>query len=231
MVTYIKSRQLDAFDDEKRKVVGYGCGDFCVKEVERGLAVKTIKENHYSKKVVNSSRFHLGVFISGNFVGVLQFGYLFNPTYHDKIVEGGSSENAMELNRMWLDDIAPKNSESKAISYAIKVVKKRFPKVKWIQSFADERCGGFGIVYQACSFSYYGEHKGEFYELDGEVYHSIQTRRKDNNSKLTLYLRRNKGRMKKLTLRQFRYIRFIDTRWKKKCLLKEMPYPKHYNSG
>jgi adenine modification enzyme len=230
MITYIKSRQLDAFDDEKRKVVGYGCADFYVNEIGRNLAVKTIKENHYSKKVVNSSRFHLGVFISGKFFGVLQFGYLFNPTYHDKIVEGGSSENAMELNRMWLDDIAPKNSESKAISYAIKVVKKRFPQIKWIQSFADERCGGFGIVYQACSFSYYGEHKGEFYELDGEIYHSIQTRRKDNNSKLTLYLRRNKGRMKKLTLRQFRYIRFIDTRWKKKCLLKEQPYPKHYNN-
>jgi hypothetical protein len=27
-----------------------------------------------------------------------------------------------------------------------------------LRHFADERCGGFGIVYQACSFGYYGEH-------------------------------------------------------------------------
>ena len=33
---------------------------------------------------------------------------------------------------------------------------------------------------------------------------------------------------KKIKLRQFRYIKFIDKREKKNCLLKQMPYPKHY---
>jgi len=224
--TLIYSDQQTLFGE--REIIGFGNFNFCVKEIPRDKAVETIKTKHYSGKVVNSSFLHLGVFIENNFVGVLQFGYLFNPTYHDKIVEGGNAENAMELNRMWLDDIAPRNSESKAISYGIKLVKKKYPKIKWIQSFADERCSGFGIVYQACSFGYYGEHKGEFYELDGEIYHSIQTRRKDNNSKLTVYLRKNKHRMKRLNLRQFRYIRFLDKRWEKKCLLKKAPYPKHY---
>ena len=31
-----------------------------------------------------------------------------------------------------------------------------------------------------------------------------------------------------MILRQFRYIKFIDRRWKNKCLLKELPYPKYY---
>jgi hypothetical protein len=32
-----------------------------------------------------------------------------------------------------------------------------------------------------------------------------------------------------MVLRQFRYIKFLDKSWKKKCLLKQMPYPKYYN--
>ena len=52
---------------------------------------------------------------------------------------------------MWLDDKAKRNSESMAVSYSFKYLRGKFPKVKWVQSFADERCGGFGIVYQACS--------------------------------------------------------------------------------
>jgi len=224
---YILSEQISLYGEAD--CIGFGNNEFYIKEIQREICVKIIKENHYSKKVVNSSFIHLGVFEKNKLKGVLQFGYLFNPTYHSKIVEFSKTEDAMELNRMWLsDEINIKYPESRAISFSIKYIKRKYPKIKWIQSFADERCGGFGIVYQACSFSYYGEHIGEFYELDGEIYHSIQTRRKDNNSKLTLYLRNNKDKLKKLSLRQFRYIKFLDQREKKKCLLKEMPYPKHY---
>ena len=226
---YIYSEQVALFGH--KEIIGYGKENFYVKEIPRSMAVETIKKNHYSKKVVNSSFLHLGVFMKNKYVGALQFGYLFNPTYHDKIIKNGKAENAMELNRMFLDDIAPSNSESQAISFCIKVIKKKYPKVKWIQSFADERCGGYGIVYQACSFNYYGEHLGEFYELDGVIYHSIQTRRKDRNSKLTVYIRNNKHKLKRVNLRQFRYIKFIDKRVKKNCLLKEYPYPKHYEEN
>jgi hypothetical protein len=42
------------------------------------------------------------------------------------------------------------------------------------------------------------------------------------------YLQENKERAKKMNLRQFRYIKFIDQRQKKNCLLKQEDYPKHY---
>ena len=58
------------------------------------------------------------------------------------------------------------SSYSQCIHYII-----QYAKVKWIQSFADERCGGFGIVYQACSFNYYGERVLlQFSELDPSMY-------------------------------------------------------------
>ena len=46
-----------------------------------------------------------------------------------------------------------------------------------------------------------------------------------------MHLRKNKERATKKSLRQFRYIKFIDKREKKNCLLKQMPYPKHYKEG
>lgn len=58
----------------------------------------------------------------------------------------------MELNRMWLSGAAPRNSESRAISYSIKYIRQACPSVAWIQSFADERCKSLGVVYQAVNF-------------------------------------------------------------------------------
>jgi len=137
----------------------------------------------------------------------------------------------LELNRMWLDDSAPKNSESKAISYSIKFIRGKYPKIKWIQSFADERCGGFGIVYQAANFNYYGEHYSIFWNLNGEFIHNSRftNTNKKSNSRYEYY-RANKHLAKKIELRQFRYIFFIDKRWKNRCLLNECVYPKHYKN-
>ena len=165
-------------------------------------------------------------------VGVLQFGYAMNPASCGSVVKGTLKNQYLELNRMWLsDDIETKYSESQAFSCSIKFIKRKYPTIKWIQSFADERCGGFGIVYQACSFDYYGEHTSVFWELEDVVYHNIQmTVAKDSKRYAgeAKKLQENKDRAIKHVLRQFRYIKFLDKREKKNCLLKEKPYPKHY---
>ena len=41
-------------------------------------------------------------------------------------------------------------------------------------------------------------------------------------------LQQNKERAVKMSLRQFRYIKFLNQKWKKKCLLEQKPYIKHY---
>ncbi len=214
-----------------REIIGFGSDDWHVKEIDRKLANDLIVKNHYSKKFYNASYIHLGVFICGELLGVLQYGYAMNPASCGSVVEGTQMDEYLELNRMWLDDKAKRNSETKAISYSLRYIRSKFPKIKWIQSFADERCGCFGIVYQAASFSYYGEHISDFYELDGEVYHRIQftVTPNDKRYKAVRHLVERKDEAIKHSLRQFRYIKFIDKRWKKKCLLKEQPYPKYYN--
>ena len=229
MKGYIYSKQDSLFG--QREIVGFGEDDFFVQEIDRSLANDIIMKNHYSKKYYNATYIHLGVYVDSEIVGVLQYGYAMNPASQSSVVENTKIDEYLELNRMWIDDSAGRNSESRSIGYSVKYIKRRFPKIKWIQSFADQRCGMFGIVYQAANFKYYGEHDSIFWELDGITYHnSIKTREVAGlvGYKL-LNDPKNKDRVHRSKLRQFRYIYFIDRRCIADCLLEEKPYIKYYD--
>jgi hypothetical protein len=230
---YILSNQISLYGEAD--CIGFGNDVFYIKEIERDLAVKTIIENHYSKKVYNGTYINLGVFENNKLIGVLQYGYAMNPASCGSVVKDTAMDEYLERNRMWLsDEIEIKYPESRAISFSIKYIKRKFPKIKWIQSFADERCGGFGIVYQACSFDFYGEHTSTFWELENIVYHNTSmtvsktSQRYKNNVGGCQYLQINKEKATQHDLRQFRYIKFLNQKWKKKCLLEQKPYIKHY---
>lgn len=230
---HIYDRQIAFFGGSE--TIGFGdINNIYIKEIEREKANKIIIENHYSHKVFNLSTIHLGIYVADDLVGAMQYGYAMNPSSGASIVEGTTKENFLELNRLWIRDDAPKYIESQAISYSIKYIKKKFPDVKWLQSFADERCNKFGIVYQACNFGYFGEHVNIFWELDGVVYHNIEmtvTPLSKRYSSTSEKIQKRKHEATRLTLRQFRYLFFIDKRWERKCTLEKQPYPKHYKKN
>lgn len=58
----------------------------------------------------------------------------------------------LELNRMAFDSYLPRNSESRAISMSIKLLKKYAPQIKWVISFADACSCGDGTIYRASNF-------------------------------------------------------------------------------
>ncbi len=207
-------------------VAGFGSRDFYIASISRALAVDMIKTNHYSRRIVNNSYVHLGVFIDGQLLGCLQFGYALMPRCVSKIVGNTEVDEYLELNRMWLSDLAPKNSESRAISYAIKYIKLACPKVKWIQSFADERCGKLGVVYQASNFIFVGSHMTSFYEIDGETYHEMLLTAHKKGGHRGAFLRGNIERAKKMELRQFRYIFFVKPKYRRDLRMLTKPYPK-----
>jgi hypothetical protein len=105
-------------------------------------------------------------------------------------------------------------------------IRKVCPTVAWIQSFADERCGGLGVVYQAANFLYIGSHKCSFYELDGETYHDMLLTAHKKSGQRGAFLREHIGRATKHTLRQFRYVYFLKRDWMKRLKMKVQPYPK-----
>jgi hypothetical protein len=218
--------QLSLFGEAE--VIGFGSIGFKVKEIPRKKANAIIKKHHYSKKFYNASTIHLGVYLDDNLVGVLQYGYAMNPASMGGVVKGTGINEYLELNRMWFKDGQPPNAKTQAISYSIKYIKRKHPGVKWIQSFADERCKKFGIVYQAANFLYCGEHSSDFWEIDGEYYHNSLMTRDPKLCPAAAFAVKNKNRAKKHTFRQFRYIYFIKKWCKKELLLKLRPYPKHY---
>ena len=208
------------------KPVGFGNPLFHVKEIDRDKANAIIRANHYSKVVYSGSKIHLGVF-APELLGVLQFGVAMNPASQASVVAETKEDEYLELNRMWLDDKLPRNSESRAVSCAMKFIRKKFPQIQWVQSFADERCGCYGVVYQACNFVYCGEHTSVFWEFNGEMYHnSLMTRNPDLTPKAR-FIQENKAKAIPHKLRQFRYLYFLDRRARSRLLLKEKPYPKH----
>lgn len=223
---YILSDQDSLFGHVE--VVGFGLPHFNVKEIDRDLANSLIVKNHYSGKFYNATYIHLGVFLRGGINGVLQFGYAMNPASQESVVKNTGIKDYLELNRMWLSDECEKNSESMAISFAIKYIKKKYPNIRWIQSFADERCGKHGIVYQAANFLYYGEHKSLFWTLDNEVYHNSLMTRNPKLSIAAAKLQDGKDRATFQELRQFRYLYFIHSKAKNDCVLVRQDYPKHY---
>ncbi|EOF5314644.1 protein mom [Salmonella enterica] len=211
------------------QIVGYGSPELRVETIPCWLARLVITEKHYSHRFVNNSYLHLGVFSHRDLVGVMQWGYALNPNSGARVVTGTANREYMELNRLWLHDCMPRNSESRAISYALKLIRLLYPQVLWVQSFADERCGCLGVVYQASNFDYIGSHKATFYELDGEWYHEICRTAKARGGKRGEHLRANIERATVHKLRQFRYIRFLNKRARKRLNTKRFriqAYPK-----
>jgi hypothetical protein len=229
---FIYSDQIPMFGH--KEIIGYGTDEFHVKEITKKESNDIIIKNHYAHKVAGfaTTYIYLGVYIKNNLLGTLQFGFAMNAASMSKIVSNTGVYEYLELNRMWLSDEAERNSESKSISYCIKYIRNKFPKIKWIQSFADERCGGLGIVYQAANFKYFGGHSSIFWKLNNEWYHNKAMTIKDSkkSNKAEKNLQANKDKATKIQLRQFRYIYFIYQSSIKNCLLKEQPYLKHYNN-
>ncbi|WP_315707416.1 protein mom [Brenneria uluponensis] len=212
------------------ETVGFGCSDLHVAKIPVWLARLVICNFHYSKRVVNNSYLHLGIFCGRDLVGVMQWGYAMNPSSASKIVTGTGNKQYMELNRLWVHDRMPRNTESRSISYALKTIKLLYPAVEWVQTFADERCGRFGVVYQASNFEYIGSHQSTFYELDGEWYHKIALTTKSGKAgSRASHLQANVHRATAHKFTQFRYIRFLNKRAKKRLntkLFNPLPYPK-----
>lgn len=210
----------------EKAIAGFGTRAFYVALIPRAVASDIIIRHHYSRRIVNNCYVNLGVFIDGEMLGVMQLGYALNPALASKVVAGTTSRDYLELNRMWLDDRAPRNSESRALGFAIRYIRLAMPHVRWIQSFADERCGRLGVVYQAANFAFIGSHKTRFYELDGETFHEMLLTAHAKGGKRGEYLRANIHRAVPRELRQFRYIIFLHKGARRHLKMKIKPYPK-----
>lgn len=126
--------------------------DIVIKPIRAKDANRIVKALHYSGKVVNNSKVHFGVFLNSKCGGALQFGPSLDKRKTVGLVEGTLWNEFLELNRMALADWLPRNSESRAISVAMRLLKKHYPWLKWVVSFADACQCGDGTIYRASGF-------------------------------------------------------------------------------
>jgi hypothetical protein len=214
---------------QNNRLAGFGSREFAVMETDRRVARAIIGACHYSKTVNIGSAVHLGVYVP-QLVGILQFGTGQNPGRGDSVVAGTRKGEWLELDRMWLTDAAPRNSESQALSYALRYLRRVRPGLAWVQTFADERCGRYGVVYQAANFLYCGYHMGEFWEIDGQMVHKVHLTVRNGHrlqNPKTQWAQANADRAIKRRFRQFRYIYFLKPRFRKHLKKRVLPYPKH----
>lgn len=126
--------------------------DILVKPISASDAREVVKAYHYSGKVVNNSQLHLGVFLGERCGGAMQFGPSLDKRKMLGLVKGTLWNEFLELNRMAFADWLPRNSESRAIGFAMRWIRKTYPWIKWVVSFSDATQCGDGTIYRASGF-------------------------------------------------------------------------------
>jgi hypothetical protein len=126
--------------------------DLVLRPISSKEANSAVKRLHYSGKVVNNSQLHIGVFYAGKLEGAMQFGPSLDKRKIQNLVADTGWNEFIELNRMAFSDALPRNSESRAIAIAMRLLRNHAPHLKWVVSFADAAQCGDGTIYRASGF-------------------------------------------------------------------------------
>jgi hypothetical protein len=194
-----------------------------VKPINVIAARDFVKKNHYSGKVVQNSILHFGCFLNGVLGGVMQFGSSLDKRKVQGLVKDTGWNDFLELNRMAFSNLLPRNSESRCIAIAMQLIKKHYPNIQWIISFADGCQCGDGTIYRASGFVLTSIKRNTGQRIDektGEVFSQVTFsahRPNDKDYWKTL---------KKLDGFQFRYIYFIDKKKEQDLTVPVLPFSK-----
>lgn len=126
--------------------------DLKVAPISAKDAANLVKRIHYSGSTAATSSLHLGVFLNGRLEGAMQFGAPIDKRKVLPLVENTPWNGFLELNRMAFSENLPRNSESRALAIAFRLIKKHYPHIQWVLSFADGAQCGDGTIYRASGF-------------------------------------------------------------------------------
>lgn len=175
---------------------------------------------HYAKRKCQRM-FCFGLYVNDLLEGVVTYGMPPSPQVGRGFLGEEHRTQVLELNRLCINDTAPKNSASFLVGNSLKKLK------DWvIVSYADGAMGHVGYVYQATNFLYCGAKKAhdKEYFIDGQWVHAkVLTNRgitapsqwaKDNNIET------------KPPQPKHRYVYFANKKYRKYLKYDILPYPK-----
>lgn len=210
--------------------------DIQVRPISSKDAARIIKACHYSGKVVQNSQLHFGVFLGGKCGGAMQFGPSLDKRKIQGLVNGTSWNGFLELNRMAFADWLPRNSESRAIAVAMRLIKKSYPHIEWIVSFADATQCGDGAIYRASGFLLTSIRKNtEVWLINGKVTHSMTLKSgsaamENGGSMSSKRIMKSMGAVP-LTGHQLRYIYFLNRAARERLTVPIIPFSEIKNRG
>jgi hypothetical protein len=176
--------------------------------IDQRLARLAIIEKHYLHRPCPIS-WAWGIVIDEKLKGVLTVGMPCSRTVCEGVCGKERSADVYELNRLWLDESLPCNSESQFIGWCLRELRKTCPNMILV-SYADTKPsegapdGHLGIVYMATNWIYTGTS--------------------------TPFADKAHGQMIERSTKH-RYVYFANTADKKLLAWETLPYPKRSNRG
>lgn len=124
-------------------------GKLTIESVTPKVATAVVTKYHYLHRRPPIS-YTFGLLYSGQLMGVVTFGI--PPSRHLQMGACPTDPNlVIELNRLWVDDCLPQNTESWFVSRALKLLPGRI-----VVSYADPVHNHVGVIYRALNFKYAG---------------------------------------------------------------------------
>ena len=145
--------------------------DLRVAPIRCADARRIVSRYHYSGKYDPRSSLHFGVYLGGRCGGAIQLGAPIDKRKALAAVEGTGWNGLLDLHRFAFADWLPRNSESRALAVMMRIIKKSYPFIEWIQSYADATQCGDGTIYRAAGFDLIGikQNSSMYLMPDGQV--------------------------------------------------------------
>jgi len=191
-----------------------------VRRIENKETDEWLLSKHYARRKCQRM-FSFGLFCDGVLEGVVTYGMPPSPQVGRGFLGEEHRKLVIELNRLCINESAPKNSASFLVGNSLKHMK------DWvIVSYADGAMGHVGYVYQATNFLYCGAAKAhdKEYLLDGQWVHAkVLTNR--GITAPSKWATENNIPIKQPALKH-RYVYFGNKKYRKYLKYEVLPYPK-----
>lgn len=177
-----------------------------IRRIEPKQTYDFILHKHYAQRKPSIS-FAFGLFVNDVLEGVLTIGKPASPSLCNGICGKEFSSKVYELNRLCVNEGMPKNTLSKFVSTALRMLKNEN---LIIASYADKAMSHCGFIYQATNWIYTGKTKARTDKWTAGGRHS---RHYDKNAEEVF---------RKFRSSKHRYVYFTNN---KKKYLKSLNYP------
>lgn len=166
---------FDYLEDYEYKP-SFNINNYVVKKINTKTAKEYICKHHYSHGCHNAPYPCYGLFDEGNMIGCLMFATPCSENVRASLFGKEYVDNVIELHRLHILDVTPKNTESWFISKCLKLILIDRPQTWGIISFSDTTEGHIGTIYKASNFIECGKSGEHIFYLDknGRLHHPRQ---------------------------------------------------------